>query len=46
MKCLLEPLDANHVLCEFEGLAFGLDGELAAQSNNIHGILFICTDHH
>lgn len=34
MKCLLEPLDAHHVLCEFEGLAFGLDGELAAQSNN------------
>lgn len=32
MKCLLEPLDAHHILREIEGLAFGLDGEHAVQS--------------
>lgn len=31
MQSLLEPLHTDHVLCEFERLAFRLDGELSAK---------------
>ena len=35
MGGLLEPLDRNHVLGDFEGLPLGLDGELSGNTDTL-----------